>query len=85
MFSVSTLQILAMLLAVMPPAQTGVDFDFSTLAFVLGGISLGLIGVIMAGGALFPELAQQYKRQIPNIIVGLILVGVSSIIMGTFG
>ncbi len=85
MLSALTLQLLALQIAAMPPAQAGVDFDFSTLAFVLGGISLGLIGVIMAGGALFPELAQQYKRQIPNIIVGLILVGVSSIIMGTFG
>ena len=30
------------------------DFDFQTLAVALAGISLGLIGVVMAGSAFFP-------------------------------
>ena len=58
------------------------SFDFATLALVLAGVSFGLIGAIMAGSALFPEIAERYKRQIPNVIVGLVLVGVASVIVG---
>ena len=32
------------------------EFDFATLAFILGGISFGLIGVLLAGIALFGEV-----------------------------
>ena len=55
------------------------DFDFQTLAIALAGVSLGLIGVVMAGSAFFPQIAEQYKNQITNVIVGVILVGVASV------
>lgn len=61
------------------------EFNFSTLAYALGGISLGIAGVILAGSMLFPETAEQYKRMIPNVIAGLVLVGVSGLIIGALG
>jgi hypothetical protein len=61
------------------------SFDFQGLAIMMAGISLGLIGVIMAGGALFPQIAEQYKQQINNVIVGIILVGVAGAIVGALG
>ena len=60
-------------------------FNFKALALVLAGISLGLIGVVMAAAALFPEIAEQYKRHIPTVITGLILVAVATTIVGSLG
>ena len=58
------------------------DFDFQTLGLALGGISLGIAGVILAGSALFPELAENAKRTwIPNTITGLVVLGVSAFII----
>ncbi len=61
------------------------EFDFKGLALALAVISLGLIGVVMAGGALFPEQAEQYKRHIPGVITGLILVSAASFIVSSLG
>lgn len=61
------------------------DVDFTTLAIALGTISLGGIGAVMAGYALFPETAEKYKRQIPTVIMGILLTLVSSIIIGSLG
>ena len=60
-------------------------FDFFTVGLVLGGASLGLIGLVMAGGALFPEESERFQRHIPKVIAGLILIGVSGAIMAAFG
>lgn len=57
------------------------DFDFQTLAIGLAGISLGGIGAIMAGYFLFPEIAERYKKQIPTVLIGLVLVAVASTII----
>ena len=59
-------------------------FDFAAVAIILAGISFGMVGLILAGSALFPEVAEQYKRRIPNILIGLILVGVSSALVAAF-
>jgi hypothetical protein len=57
-------------------------FDFKTLGLVLGGISLGIAGVILAGSALFPELAETAKRTwIPNTIIGLVVIGIAGFII----
>jgi hypothetical protein len=61
------------------------DFDFTTLAFAFGALSLAGIGVILAGSFLFPEQAERYKRMIPNVIIGLILVASASFIIGALG
>lgn len=62
-----------------------VEFDFATLAFILGGISFGLIGVLLAGTAIFGEWAEHAKRTwLPNVIIGLVLVGVATTIIGFF-
>lgn len=58
------------------------DFDFQSLAIGLAGISLGGIGAIMAGYFLFPEIAERYKKQIPTVLIGLVLVAVASSIIG---
>lgn len=56
-------------------------FDFSKLALFLALISLSIIGVVMAGSVLFPELAERFKRQIPTVIVGLVIVAVAGTIV----
>lgn len=61
------------------------QFDFKGLALLFAGLSLGLIGVAMAAGAFFPEVAEQYKRQITSVIVGVILVAVASAIVSAMG
>jgi len=58
------------------------DFDFQTLGIGLAGISLGGIGMIMSGYFLFPETAERYKKQIPTVMIGLVLVAVSGAIIG---
>lgn len=61
------------------------SFDFGTLAIGLAAISLGMIGVLMAGIALFGEWAEHAKRTwLPSVIIGLVLVGVASTIIGFF-
>jgi glucose uptake protein GlcU len=61
------------------------DFDFTNLAIVLGTISLGGIGALMAGYFFFPEIAEKYKRQIPTVIVGILLTMVSAVIIDSIG
>ncbi len=60
------------------------DFDFTSLAQGLAVLSIGGIGVIMAGSFLFPQLAEQYKKQTINVIVGLIMVGIASALVAYF-
>lgn len=61
------------------------EFDFGSLAIGLAAISLGMIGVLMAGIALFGEWAEHAKRTwLPSVIIGLVLVGVASTIIGFF-
>ena len=61
------------------------DFDFQNLAILFAGISLGLIGVVMAGGALWPEQSERFKKQILGVIAGVILVAVAGSIVGALG
>lgn len=61
------------------------DVEFTDLALALGAISLGGIGALMAGYFFFPEVAEKYKRQIPTVIVGILLTMVSSIIIAALG
>jgi len=65
--------------------ETHMNFNFQGLANALALVSLGLAGAILAGSALFPETAARYKRQIPDIFVGLILVASAAFIIGQFG
>jgi len=60
------------------------DFDFTSLAQGLAVLSIGGIGVIMAGSFLFPQLAEQYKKQTINVIVGLIMVGIATSLVAYF-
>jgi type IV secretory pathway VirB2 component (pilin) len=39
----------------------------------------------MAGSMIFPQAAAQYKRQIQDVIIGLILVMVASFIVNSLG
>lgn len=60
-------------------------FNFQPLAILLAGISLGLIGVALAGSAFWPEQAERYKRQITTVIVGVILVTLATTIVAALG
>ena len=85
MTTTNTFRLLHIVLSNAAAASGGTSFDFKGLALILAGISLGLIGAIMSGAALFPEVAEQYKRHITTVITGLILVGVSTLIIGAVG
>jgi len=61
------------------------NFNFQGLANALALVSLGLAGAIMAGSMLFPDAAARYKRAVPDVITGLILVAASTYIIGTLG
>jgi hypothetical protein len=61
------------------------EFNFSGLASALAVISFGMAGLILTGSLLFPETAQRYKRQIPDILIGLVLVAAASYIVTQFG
>ena len=62
------------------------DFDFTVLGYALAGLSLGLIGVLMAGTVLFPEMAEKAKRNwLPTVITGVILLGVAGYILTALG
>jgi hypothetical protein len=60
-------------------------FDFTSVAVILAGISFGGIGMVMAGYFLFPETAEKYKRQLPMVLGGLILLGVANSLLAAFG
>ena len=53
------------------------EFDFTTVAIAFAGLSLGGIGLIMAGQFLWPDVAQRYKKQIPEVLIGLVLVAIA--------
>jgi len=61
------------------------DFDFQTAAFGLAILSMSGIGVIMAGSFLWAEQAERYKKMIPQIVIGLIIVAISTTLIGWFG
>jgi type IV secretory pathway VirB2 component (pilin) len=61
------------------------DFNFQGLATALATISFGIAGLVMAGSMIFPQAAAQYKRQIQDVIIGLILVMVASFIVNSLG
>jgi hypothetical protein len=62
------------------------EFDFMALALVLAAVSLGGMGVILAGTFLFPTWsAQIMKTQLPYVIIGVILIGVSGLIIASLG
>lgn len=71
--------------AIHAPAAQAASFDFKALALIMAGISFGLIGVVMAGAGFFPDIVEPYKRHIPTVITGLILVGVATAIIGAVG
>ncbi|HID89402.1 MAG TPA: hypothetical protein EYP52_06805 [Anaerolineae bacterium] len=66
--------------------MSGSVFDFQALGIALAGVSLGGIGAMMAGAFLFPEWAERAKqRLLPTVLGGLVLLGVSGIIMAALG
>ncbi len=78
---------LSAILGTMPkmPLQSGGDIDFTPLAIFLGAISLGGVGVIIAGMIFWQETAQRYKRMIPEIIFGIVLTMVAAGIVEAIG
>ncbi len=61
------------------------DFDFQTAAFGLAVLSTAGIGLIMTGSFLWPDQTEKYKKMMPQVIGGLILVAVASTLIGFFG
>jgi len=58
--------------------------DYKGIAIALAVISIGMAGVMMAGAMLWPEQAERYKGQIPTVLIGLVLVGISSSLVAAF-
>ena len=58
--------------------------DFTAMAKGLAIVSFGLLGVVLAGSVLWPQQAEQYKKQIINVVVGLVLVGLATVLVGYF-
>lgn len=58
--------------------------DFTAMAKGLAVISIGLLGAILAGSVLWPQQAEQYKKQIINVVLGLVLVGLATFLVGFF-
>lgn len=61
------------------------SINFQGLANALALVSVGLAGAIMAGSMLFPDAAAKYKRQLPDVFIGLIMVSAASYLVGSFG
>jgi hypothetical protein len=59
------------------------DFNFQGLAYGLAWLSLGIAGSVLTGSMIFPQAAAQYKRQLVDVIVGLILVASASFIVNS--
>ncbi len=55
--------------------------QFLSIALGLAAISFGIIGVMLAGAALWPEQAAQYRSHIGNVIFGLVLIVIAGIII----
>lgn len=73
------------IIPLLPPLQDAPEYDFMPIGIIVGAISLGIAGVILAGSALFPELAENAKRTwIPNTIIGLVVIGISGFIIASF-
>jgi hypothetical protein len=60
------------------------DFDFMSIAIILGGVSIGLIGVAMVGNMLWPEWANKSKQSLQTLIVGFILLAIGAAIIEAF-
>ena len=58
--------------------------DFTSIAKGLAVISFGLIGVMLVLGPFFPNEVEKYKKQIINVILGLVFVGISTALVGFF-
>jgi len=65
-------------------ADDAVKFDFTKIAIALAAISVGGIGMVMAGYFLWPDQAQKYKKEILTVIVGLVLVALASGLVSVF-
>lgn len=62
------------------------DFNFQELAIALAAVSFGGIGVILAGAFIFPSWAERaMKQQLPLVLIGIVLVGVSGLIISSLG
>ena len=58
--------------------------DFTGLAKGLAVVSFGLIGVMLVLGPFFPNEVEKYKKQLINVILGLVFVGISTALVGFF-
>ena len=60
------------------------EFDFMSIAIVLGGISIGLMGIAFVGNMLWPEWAQKAKQSLQTLIIGFILLAIGAGIINAF-
>ena len=60
------------------------DFDFMSIAIILGGISVGLIGIALVGNMLWPEWAQKAQKSLQSMIIGFILLAIGAAIIEAF-
>jgi xanthine/uracil permease len=60
------------------------DINLLPIALILAAFSLTFTGVMMAGSSLWPQQAEQFKKQIPNIITGVVIVVIASGLIDAF-
>jgi hypothetical protein len=53
--------------------------------WVLLKVSLIGIALVMLGSFLFPDTAEKYRKQLPLVLGGLILLGVGNALLAAFG
>jgi len=56
-----------------------------SLGIFMAGISFAVTGLMLAAAGFFPEQAERYKRQIPTIISGLVMIFIAGTIMSIVG
>ncbi len=60
-------------------------FNFSAIASAVGVISIGLTAIALIGSAIWPQWASKNKETIQNVIIGFVLLGISSFLMSALG
>ncbi len=60
------------------------DINFMTIGLAIAGVGLGVTGVMMAGGPIWPETAEKAKKNIWTILMGLLIIAIGGALIEGF-